>query len=116
MIQECKIHGKTDHYIRKDSGTGRCRKCMVNDVQRRREKIANMAVEYKGGKCQECGYNNCNQALEFHHLDPTTKSFGISKEGQTRSWKRVKDEIDKCVLLCANCHREVHANILIIGE
>ena len=74
-----------------------------------------MAIEYKGGKCENCGYDNCRKAFEFHHIDPTTKEFTISA-GHTRSWDRMKKEIDKCVLLCANCHREVHAGILNIGE
>ncbi len=88
----------------------------VKAVQRRREKIATMAIEYKGDKCIECGYNKCSQALDFHHVDPTTNNFGISAGGHTRSWEKVKEELDKCVLLCANCHREVHAGILNIGE
>ena len=115
MTRVCKIHGETDYYIRKDSNTGRCRKCMVDDVQRRREKVAAMALEYKGGKCYVCQYDRCSQALEFHHTDSSTKDFTISS-GHTRSWERMKKEIDKCILLCANCHREVHAGILNIGE
>ena len=70
-----------------------------------------MAVEYKGGCCSICGYDGCIEALEFHHIDPSEKDFGISSKGYTRSWERVKEEIDRCVLLCANCHREVHFKI-----
>jgi hypothetical protein len=69
-----------------------------------------MSVEYKGGKCSSCGYNKCIAALEFHHLDPSKKDFSISSSGNTRSWNKVKEELDKCVLLCSNCHREVHTN------
>jgi len=47
--------------------------------------------------------------LEFHHLDKETKSFGLSKKGIIRSWESIKKELDKCVLICANCHREVEA-------
>ena len=111
MIKECKIHGDTDHYIRKDTNTGRCRKCMVIDVQKRREKVAKMALEYGGGKCDRCDYDKCSRALEFHHIDPSTKLFSISQDGKTRAWETVKSEIDKCVLLCANCHRELHDGI-----
>jgi hypothetical protein len=75
-----------------------------------------MAVNYKGGGCQFCGYDRCIEALEFHHLDPTLKDFGISYKGYTRSWERVKEEIDKCTLLCANCHREVHAGKLQLPQ
>ena len=70
-----------------------------------------MSLEYKGGKCLICGYDRCTEALEFHHSDSAEKDFGISHKGYTRSWTRVKQELDKCMLLCANCHREVHAKL-----
>jgi len=50
--------------------------------------------------------------LEFHHLKTNEKDFGISQKGYTRSWVKVKKELDKCVMLCANCHREIHAGKL----
>jgi len=68
-----------------------------------------MAVAYKGDKCERCGYDHCIDALEFHHIDPTQKDFSISSKGYTRSWSKVKEELDKCMILCANCHRELHA-------
>jgi len=80
-------------------------------VAKRRKMIRKMAVEYKGGKCVICNYGKCEQALEFHHSDFNNKDFGISAKGYTRSWKAVKNELDKCILLCANCHREVHEGI-----
>ncbi len=80
-------------------------------VAKRRKKIRQMAIEYKGSRCAICGYNKCIQALEFHHIDGRGKDFGISAKGYTRSWKEVKSEINKCILLCANCHREVHESI-----
>ena len=70
-----------------------------------------MAVAYKGGKCELCGYDRCIEALEFHHTDPTKKDSNISSKGYTRSWKRVQEELDKCVMLCASCHRETHAKL-----
>jgi hypothetical protein len=81
---------------------------MKRAVSKRRKKIRDMAVEYKGGKCILCGYNKCCEALEFHHLDLGMKEFSISQDGLTRSWGRVKKETDKCILVCANCHRELH--------
>jgi hypothetical protein len=77
-------------------------------VDKRRKKIRQLSIEYMGNQCTICGYNKCIQALEFHHLDSNKKDFGISDKGYTRSWKKVKEELDKCILLCANCHREVH--------
>lgn len=78
-------------------------------VALRRKKIRQMLVKYKGGSCELCGYEKCIDALDLHHKDATTKDFGISSSGLTRSWEKNKAEADKCVLLCANCHREIHA-------
>lgn len=80
-------------------------------VTKRRKKLRQMAVDYLGGKCLICGYKTSISALEFHHLDKTKKDFGISKNGITRSWEKTKSEIDKCILVCANCHREIHEGI-----
>ncbi|MBU6415166.1 HNH endonuclease [Patescibacteria group bacterium] len=80
-------------------------------VTARRRKLKIMLVEYKGGKCMTCGYKKTPWALDLHHFDESQKAFGLSVRGLTRSWGRLKDEADKCVLLCANCHREVHAGI-----
>ena len=80
-------------------------------VSERRQKLRKMAREYKGDQCQLCGYKRYAGALDFHHLDPKKKDFGISVRGLTRSWEKIKKEIDKCVLVCANCHREIHAGI-----
>lgn len=80
-------------------------------VAKRRKKIRERAVAHKGGRCEICGYARCIEALEFHHLDPSKKDFSISADGMTRSWERVFREIEKCILLCSNCHREVHAGI-----
>lgn len=85
---------------------------LIAAVKRRRKKLREMAIDYKGGSCQICGYNRCGAALDFHHVDEKQKEFGISAKGYTRSWEKVKEELDKCVMLCANCHREVHAGLL----
>ena len=92
------------------------RKYLLKAVQRRRGKIRLMAVAYKGGCCQVCGYKRCIEALEFHHLDPMQKDFGISHKGYTRSWEKVKEEVEKCILLCANCHREAHSGKLQLPQ
>lgn len=66
-------------------------------------------IENKGGKCEICGYDKNIAALELHHLDPDKKSFPLDARhlGNTTIEKLLK-ESDKCVLLCANCHREIH--------
>ena len=75
-------------------------------VMKRRKENKKLLVEYKGGQCERCGYDKCIAALEFHHLDPSTKEFGLT--GNTYSLDRQKKEADKCILVCANCHREIH--------
>jgi hypothetical protein len=75
-----------------------------------------MAIEYKGGCCEICGYDRCIDALEFHHSNFSGKEFSISAKGYTRSWAKIKEELDKCSLLCANCHREVHAEAQLSRE
>jgi 5-methylcytosine-specific restriction endonuclease McrA len=69
------------------------------------------ALEYKGNKCQVCGYKKYSGALDFHHLDPKQKDFGIGYKGYTRSWKKVQEELDKCILVCSNCHQEIHGGL-----
>lgn len=81
-------------------------------MDKRRRDIKRMSLEYRGKACQICGYDTCENALVFHHVEPSAKNFGVSAKGYTRSWKRVKAELDKCVLLCSNCHAEVHAGQL----
>lgn len=71
-----------------------------------RKRLKLKLVEYKGGKCENCRYNKCLEALQFHHMDPKEKSFNIS--GTSWSFVRMKEEVDKCKLLCANCHIEYH--------
>jgi predicted HNH restriction endonuclease len=83
---------------------------LIAAVHKRRKKIREMAIKYKGGKCEICGYSKCIEALEFHHVNTTGKDFSISDKGYTRSWEKVKKELDKCILVCANCHREIHAH------
>lgn len=68
------------------------------------------ALEYKGNKCQNCGYDKCIDALEFHHTNPQEKDFSISDRKLVLDWNKIKIELDKCILLCANCHRELHSS------
>jgi hypothetical protein len=69
-----------------------------------------------GSKCGICNYQKCTDALEFHHLSNDDKNFTISKWHKIANWKKLVEECKKCVLLCANCHREVHANVLNIPD
>ena len=89
---------------------------LIQAVKKRRIKVRLMSIEYKGGRCQICGYNRCNEALEFHHVNSARKDFGISDRGYTRSWKKIREELNKCILLCANCHRETHTRMQLSAE
>lgn len=107
-------------HCNKDVPTGKVRRdrrfCSINcknnhNVPIRRRRIKLQAIEYKGGKCLHCGYNKSVWALTFHHLDPTQKDFAIGGNGSTKSWERMKVELDKCILLCMNCHAEEHERL-----
>lgn len=87
------------------------RNYLIDAVRKRRKIVRFKALTYKGGRCQTCGYDRCMEALEFHHLTSTKKDFGISSKGYTRSWDKIRAELEKCLLLCANCHREVHSSL-----
>ena len=76
----------------------------LNAATRRRE-LRERAVARKGGRCVICHYDRCQSAMDFHHIDSTTKDFNISSR---MTWEAIVRELDKCVLLCSRCHREVH--------
>ena len=78
---------------------------VVNCIKRRKGNL----IKVLGGKCCLCGFDDFQEALEFHHVNPAEKEFTISA-GYNMSWQKIKHELDKCVLLCANCHRELHNN------
>jgi hypothetical protein len=103
--RECKTHGLTA-FILEGRGYYRCKKCRVECVSRKRRNLKLKAIEFLGGKCQACGYAKCAAALDFHHENE--KNFDLSTGGFTRSWARILAEVKKCILLCANCHRELH--------
>ena len=72
-----------------------------------RKKRKKALVEIFGGKCSICGYNKSYKALEFHHKNSKGKEFNLSCLGYTCKWERLLNEAKKCVLMCANCHREL---------
>ena len=66
------------------------------------------AVTYLGGCCKNCGYNKCNRSLTFHHIDKDKKEIKIGSESRIYSWEELEKELNKCILLCMNCHGEKH--------
>lgn len=85
--------------------------CRVRAVAARRRRVKEILVQEAGGRCQLCGYDRCDRALQFHHPDPAGKGFGIGQHGETRSLERARVEARKCVLVCANCHMEIEAGM-----
>ena len=83
------------------------------NVKNYRLRIKDIVLQSMGGACQACNYSKCKAALEIHHVDPTTKEYSIN---EIKSWVKMCIELPKCILLCANCHREVHNNELEIPE
>jgi DNA-binding Lrp family transcriptional regulator len=75
---------------------------VINWRKRKKQEL----VVYKGGKCERCGYDKSIEALQFHHIKPSEKDFSIS--GKSYSIERLKKEVDKCIMVCANCHIEIH--------
>ena len=75
----------------------------------RKQHLDNLKLQ-KGGKCLVCGYDRCLRALDFHHIDPSTKTITISSSLSTV--KEREQEVEKCVLICSNCHRELHAGLI----
>jgi len=111
--KECKKHGFTTFVIREINTKKRyrCRKCSVDAVTKRRKVVKLKAVQYKGGCCEICGYDKSVWAMQFHHKEKETKDFNIGYKGNCKSWESVKKELDKCILVCSNCHAEIHEEI-----
>lgn len=95
-----------------------CRKCkdecLTNNKRvyaaqkKRRHSRKRTFVEYKGGKCEICGYCKNISSLHFHHLDPDQKDFDLGHKMGRTTLASLQTEVDKCLLLCANCHFELH--------
>jgi len=91
-----------------------CRKCKnanlvgYPSIKKKRHSRKLILIEYKGGKCEICQYSKNRACLHFHHKDPSEKEFNISNKTDRRSIENLKREVDKCLLLCANCHSELH--------
>ena len=112
-MRACSRHGRAVYRL-DARGTYRCVLCSQEQVAARRRRIKQILVEEAGGCCAACGYDKMPAALHFHHLDPSTKEFGLSSRGLTRSLDRAREEANKCVLLCGNCHAEVEGGVRVL--
>lgn len=101
-----------DFYVRKNrrDPSAYCINCSKIQSNERVRDAKRKFVEYKGGKCQSCGYDKCVDAMDFHHVNRNEKKFDIGK-GRCLSWNKIKIELDKCVLVCCRCHREIEAGV-----
>lgn len=63
-----------------------------------------------------CGYNRCLAALDFHHLNPLEKEFKVANYKRPQMSESIRRELDKCVLVCRNCHSEIHAGVVQLVE
>lgn len=80
----------------------------VSEFRRRRK--LNL-IHVCGDKCNLCGYNRVINSLEFHHINPQEKEYGIAANGTCHNLEKDLQEVKKCILVCANCHREIHAGL-----
>lgn len=85
---------------------------VIESTKNRRSTNLKYVEDLKANGCSLCGYSKCNSALEFHHLDPKVKDKNISIAVKTCGLERLKKEISKCILVCSNCHKEIHAGLM----
>lgn len=122
LVKTCKLCNQSkelnsENFYIQSNGTyhSYCKSCnnqrTINRIRIRKQ----MIVDYKGGKCCICGYNRYVGALDFHHLDPNIKDFNISNL-KTYSFDKLKLEADKCILVCKNCHAEIHSGLIDVNS
>ncbi len=74
-------------------------------------------VAAMGGKCQCCPYDRCAESLDFHHIDPTQKEMSLgSVRANPKAWDQIVHELRKCILVCRNCHGELHYGVRELPE
>ena len=110
----CKTEKEETEFFWKDKAHTkrqvRCKQCHRDMMRERAHRTFAWLYGVVGNKCKACGYDKCQAALELHHRNPEEKDFQISK-AQSYNKDRLLREAAKCVLLCANCHREVHNGV-----
>lgn len=84
-------------------------------VKKWRKESKARIIEAMGGKCALCGYDKCESALSLHHLDPSKKELSIGGiRANPKSWTKIVDELRKCIMVCNNCHAEIHSGLVLV--
>ena len=121
VMKKCNWCNETkpaDDYYTKSSGKlmSYCKACVISQCAIRHRKIKLQAIEYKGGKCERCGFIGCPAAFDFHHLDPSIKDEAVVKRMRKAFTAEARQELDKCILVCSNCHRTIHYEQVNVEE
>jgi hypothetical protein len=117
ICPRCKDEKVIDEFYRRRNDANcstYCKSCTTSITTERQRLVKQKAVDYLGGKCSICTYDRYLGALEFHHINPSEKDFTIA-ELKLTSFEKIKAELDKCLLVCANCHREIHSGLIQIS-
>jgi hypothetical protein len=86
-------------------------------VKRWRKRVKQKIIEVMGGSCACCGYNKCQSSLALHHINPKEKNFSFNKiRANPKSWQKLVIELRKCIMVCHNCHCEIHEGIRKIPQ
>lgn len=123
FCRQCSSQNKREKALKNLEEKNRLRKIREEKSAEKNKKqvrknieIRNFLIEKLGGKCIICGYNKSTSALDFHHKNKEEKLFGISRALAHKNKEVLEKEIEKCVLLCCRCHRELHANLISLPE
>jgi hypothetical protein len=111
----CKKDVDTNQFYQRrgrENSSTYCKTCTSEQTLERTRNLKSQMVEYKGGCCVRCGYKKYQGALEFHHTDPNEKDFNPSRLKNYSFNEILKNELNKCILVCSNCHREIHDEII----
>lgn len=111
--KECKHHGFTPHRYEGKARHIRCIRCRTERVTKARQDLKRDLVTAKGSKCEECGYSKSIWAFEFHHIDPSLKEHSMGGLIRDRKRKLAFTELQKCQLLCGNCHAEAEEKMYL---
>lgn len=109
ICPQCKKNKKIGDFYGKKYKAGWCKECFIRLRKQRIKDRKRSVINLMGGGCSICGYDKCLSAIEIHHLDPCKKEYSWNEMHSLR-WKTILTEIKKCILVCSNCHREIHSS------